>query len=104
MNDLALQIGFIDCVEVDDAERPDASRCKIEQRWTAQASRSDHQYAGVLQPFLAVHPDIGNDQMTAVTSYLVDGQLIGGRYQRRQGHGSPQGMDAAQHRDRLARS
>jgi hypothetical protein len=30
MNDLALQIGFIDYVEVDDAERPDACRCKIE--------------------------------------------------------------------------
>src|SRR4029453_15148086 len=89
MKDLALQIRFIDCVEVDDAERPDASRRKVEQCWTAQAPRSDHQHAGVLQPLLAINPASGNDQMTAVAAYLVDGQLIDGRYQRRQGHGSP---------------
>jgi hypothetical protein len=27
--------------------------------------------------------------VTAITAYLVDRQFIGGRYQRRQGHGSP---------------
>src|SRR5207342_733121 len=34
-------------------------------------------------------PHIGNDQMTAIAAHLVDGQLIGRLYQRRQGHGSP---------------
>ena len=36
MDDLALQIGFVDGVEVDDAERPYASRGEIEQRRAAQ--------------------------------------------------------------------
>ena len=36
--------------------------------------------------------------MTAVTAYLVDGQLIGGLYQRRQGHGFLQLKGAARYR------
>src|SRR4029453_16425544 len=89
MDDLALQIGLVNCVEIDDAERSDASRGEIKQRRTAQAPSSDDQYACILQPLLAVHPYIRDDQMTAVTAYLVDAELIGGLYQRRQDHGSP---------------
>src|SRR5687767_5442886 len=89
MNDLPLQVGLVNCVEIDDAQRSDSSSSEIEQRWAAEPSGADHQHPGILQPLLAVHPNIGNDQVTAVTAYLVDGQLIGGRYQRRQGHGSP---------------
>jgi hypothetical protein len=33
--------------------------------------------------------------MAAIAAYLVDGQLIGGLYQRRQGHGLLQLKDAA---------
>jgi hypothetical protein len=100
MDDLALQIGFVDGVEVDYAERPYASRGEIEQRRATQTPGSDHQHACVLQPLLAVHSDIGNDQMTAVAAYLVDGQLIGGLYQRRQGHGFLQLKGAARYRRR----
>jgi len=89
MNDLALKIGLINCVEIDDAKRPDAGRREIEQRRTAETTGADHQYARIFQPLLAVHSHIRNDQVTAVTAYLVDAQFIGGLYQRRQGHGSP---------------
>ena len=34
----------------------------------------------ILQPLQAVHPHIGNDQVTAITAYLVDAQLIGGLF------------------------
>jgi hypothetical protein len=89
MNDLALQIRLVYRVEVNDAKRADAGRSEIEQCRTSQAAGSDHQHPGVLQPLLSLHPDIGDDQVTAITAYLVDGQFISGRYQRRQGHGSP---------------
>ena len=36
MDDLALQIGFVDGVEIDNAERPYAGRGEIEQRAAAQ--------------------------------------------------------------------
>ena len=82
MNDLALQIRFVHGVELDDAQGSDAGGGQVEQRRAAQTAGTDHQHTGVLQPFLTVHPDVGNDQVTAVTPYLLDGQF-GGRFDQR---------------------
>ena len=91
MDDLALQVGLVDLVELDDAERADAGRGQVEQRRAAEAAGADHEHLGVLQPLLPGHPDVGDDQVPAVAADLVDGQLGGGLDQRWQGHGSPPG-------------
>ena len=82
MDDLALQVGLVDLVELGDAERADAGRGQVEQRRAAQAAGADDEHLGVLQPLLPGHPDVGDDQVPAVAAYLVDGQLGGGLHER----------------------
>nr|BFE76745.1 hypothetical protein GCM10020092_100460 [Actinoplanes digitatis] len=77
VDDLALEIGLVDGVEVDDAERSDAGRGQVEQGGRAETTRADGQDLGVLQPLLPVHPDVGDDQVTRVAADLVDAQLGG---------------------------
>ena len=78
VDDLALQVGLVDDVVVDDAERADAGRGEVEQRGTAEPAGADHEHLGVLESLLARHPDVGDDQVTAVAAYLVDRQFVGG--------------------------
>ena len=98
VDDLALQVRLVDGVELDDAERADAGRGQVEQRGAAEAAGADAQHLGVLQPLLPDHPDLGDDDVPAVAADLVDGELLGGLDQRRQGHGrllvrgSPEGV------------
>ena len=89
VDDLALQVGLLDDVELDDAQGADPGGGQIEQCRRAQPAGPDHQHPGVLQPPLAQHPDVGNEQVTAVAREFLAGQFRGRGYQRRQGrHGS----------------
>ena len=87
MDDLALQVGLVHHVEVDDAERAHTGRGQVEQRRRAQAAGPHDQDLRVLQPLLPGHPDVRDDEVPAVPGDLVDGQLGGGLDQGRQGHG-----------------
>ena len=87
VDDLALQVGLVDLVELGDAERADAGRGQVEQRRAAEAAGADDEHLGVLQPLLPGHPDVGDDQVAAVAAYLVDGELGGRLDQRRERHG-----------------
>ena len=78
VDDLALQVGLVDGVELDDAERADPGRGQVQQRRAAQPAGPDHQHPGVLQPLLPVHADVGDDQVPAVAADLVDGQSSAG--------------------------
>ena len=78
VDDLALQVGLVDLVELGDAEGADAGRGQVEQGGAAEAAGPDHQDLGVLQPLLPRHPDVGDDQVPAVAAYLVDGELVSG--------------------------
>src|SRR5918999_3840382 len=88
MDDLALQVGLVDSVELDDAQGADSGRGEIEQGGTAQTAGANDQHPGVLQPLLSLHADVGNDEVPAVAAYLVDGQLSGGLDQWWQRHTS----------------
>ena len=83
VDDLALQVGLVDLVELRDAERADARRGQVEQRRAAQAAGADDEHLGVLEALLPGHADVGDDQVPAVAAYLVDGQL--GRAPRAEG-------------------
>jgi len=85
VDDLALEVGLVDLVELRDADRAHAGRGQVEQRWAAQAARADDQHLGVLQPLLPRHPDVGDDQVAAVTAHLVDGELVCGLHEWGQG-------------------
>ena len=94
VDDLALQVGLVDLVELGDAEGADAGRGQVEQRGAAQAAGADDEHLGVLEPLLPGHPDVGDDQVAAVAAYLVDGELVGGLHERGQlgvGHGCSSG-------------
>lgn len=75
MDDLALQVGLVDLVELGDAEGADAGRGEIEKGRAAQAARADDEDLGVLEPLLPVHADVRDDQVPAVATDLVVGQL-----------------------------
>src|SRR4029079_16455476 len=89
VDDLPLQVGLVDLVELRDSERADPGRGQVQQGGAAETAGADHEHPGVLQPLLAGHPDVGDDQVPAVAAHLVDGQFGGGLHGRWQGHGSP---------------
>ena len=82
VDDLALQVGLVDDVELDDADRADSGGREVQQCRRAETTGSDHQHPGVLQPFLTVQAEVGNDQVTAVAGDLVAGQFSGWLDQR----------------------
>jgi hypothetical protein len=86
VDDLTLQVRLVDGVELDDAEGSDAGRGEVEQSGTAKTTSPDDQDLRVLQPFLPLHAHIGDDQVTAVATDLVTGQLSSRFDERREGH------------------
>src|SRR5690606_26183600 len=88
VDDLALQVGLVHRVEVDDAEGPDSGRGEVHQRGRTQPAGTHTQHLGVLEPLLTGHRDIGDDQVTRVAPDFVDGELIRRLDERWQGHGS----------------
>ena len=86
VDDLALEVRLVDLVELRDAERAHTGRGQVEQGGRAEAAGADHEHLGVLQPLLTRHPDVGDDQVTAVAAYLVDGELGCRLHQGREGH------------------
>ena len=84
MDDLALQVRFVDDVELDDPDGPNAGRGEVQQRRRSQPACADDQHAGVLQPLLTVQAQVGDDQVAAVARDLFARQLGRRLYQRRQ--------------------
>ena len=91
VDDLALQVGLVDDVEVDDAEGADAGGGEVEQRGRAEPAGADDEHLGVLQPLLPGHADVGDDQVPGVAADLVDGQLAGGLHEGGEGHSAASG-------------
>src|SRR5215831_8801695 len=87
MDDLALQIGLVDDVEVDDAQRADAGSSQVQQGGRAESPGANAEHLRVLQPLLARHPDVRDDQMPGIALDLIDRELGGRLDERRQGHG-----------------
>src|SRR5919107_1820693 len=89
MDDLALEVGL---VHLGDAEGADSGGRQVEQSGAAETAGADHEHLRVLQALLAGHPDVGDDQVPAVPSDLVDRELVGWLDQCWQGHGHSSGM------------
>ena len=73
MEDLALQVGQIDDVEVDDADGADAGGGEVERHRRAEAAGADAQHPRRLQLALPFEADLGEDQVPAVALvFLAD--------------------------------
>ena len=83
VNDLPLQIGFIDRVELNDAKGADSGSRQVHECRAAQAAGADAEHAGVLQTLLSDHSDIGDDQVAAIAPDFVDRQIISRAHYRR---------------------
>ena len=71
VNDLALQIGVIDDVEVNNAERADAGRAEIKRQRRAESARADAEHLRGFQLELPRHADFRHDQVARVAQDLV---------------------------------
>ena len=83
---LSLQVGLVDDVEVDDPECAHSGCREVHERRRAEPAGADDEHAGVLQPLLAGHADIRDDQVPRIAADLVDAQLCGRLDQGRQRH------------------
>ena len=71
VDDLALQVGGVDDVEVDDADGAHAGRGHVQHGRGAQAAGADEEHLGVEQPGLALGADLGDEQVPRVARLLL---------------------------------
>ena len=75
VDDLALQVGEIDRVVVDDADAPDARGGEVHQHGRAEPARADHQHARGQQLLLALAAELGQDDVARVARQLLVGKF-----------------------------
>ena len=92
---LALQVGGVDDVVVDEAERADPGGGEVERGRRAEAAGADQQHLRVQHLQLALDPDLGKQGVARVAVALLGGHPLGGDH--RQPLLLP-GEDAAGHR------
>src|SRR6266481_470953 len=63
---LALEVGEVDDIKVNQPEFADARSGEIKTKWSAQPARADEQHLGILQLELPVHADLRHDEVAAV--------------------------------------
>ena len=71
VEDLALQVGGVDLVHVDDAERADAGGGEVQRGRRAEAAGPEQQHLGAEQLGLALDADLGQQQVAHVAVLLV---------------------------------
>ena len=75
---LALQVGGVDDVVVDEADRADPGRGEVERGRRAEPAGAEQQHLGVEQLDLAVDPDLGQQRVARVAVALLGGHAAGG--------------------------
>ena len=74
MGDLPVQVGELDPVVVDDAERADAGRREIQRERRAEAAGADQQHPGLEQLGLADPADLRQHDVPGVAEHLLFGE------------------------------
>ena len=85
MHDLALQVGQVDDTVIDDGEAAHPGRAEVERHGRPQSSGADHQHPSGQDAGLPLHPDVVEEDVSAVAQELVviHGGSISG-FRRRQ--------------------
>ncbi len=71
VQDLALQVGGVDLVHVDDADRADPGGSEVERGRRAETAGAEQQHLGAEQLDLALDADLGEEQVAHVAVALV---------------------------------
>ena len=71
VNDLPLQVGEIDDIEIHEADSANSGRSQIKTERRAESARADQQNARLLQLQLTFHAHFGHDEVAAVTEDFV---------------------------------
>ena len=71
VRDLALQVGEIDRIVVDDGDRPDTGRAEVQRDRGPQPAGADHERVRSEQLALAFDPDLVEQDMARVAQQLV---------------------------------
>ena len=74
MDDLALQVGEVDGVEIRQVQFADASGGQVHRHRGAQATEADDQRTAVFQAQLAVDVDMLQQNLSAIAQQLLIGQ------------------------------
>ncbi|GAD33648.1 acyl-CoA synthetase (AMP-forming)/AMP-acidligase II [Microbacterium sp. TS-1] len=105
MDDLALEVGVLDLVVVDDGDRPDSGSCEGEDHRRAEASCADDGDVGGRESPLPLVAEAREDGVPRGALALAIRQGPGGGDKRRDGHGirldarggNPGGREARRH-------
>ena len=71
MDHLALQVAVVNDVKIDDAEASHPSCRQIQQQGGTQTTGTDTQHRSSLQPLLALHPHLREDQVPCKSRNLI---------------------------------
>lgn len=71
VNDLALQIGQVDRIEVRQMQLADTRRCQIQRYRRTQTTKTDNQHATVFQAQLTVDVDVVQQNLPAVAQQFL---------------------------------
>ncbi len=93
MDHLALEIGGLDAVVVDDAQVADARGRQVLEQRGSEPARADHEDASVQQPPLAQLPELREKQVPGVAGELGRRQRRSGRHQRAERLSHPPSLD-----------
>ena len=74
MDHLALEVGHVDHIVVDDPERADPGCGEVQRGRRAKAAGAEQQHLGVKQLLLALRADLGQQQVAGVALALLGGQ------------------------------
>jgi hypothetical protein len=75
VDDLALKVGLVDDVEVDEADGAYPRCGEVEREGSSEAAGADAEDAGCLELLLALHADLGKDEVAGVAGDLFVGEL-----------------------------
>ena len=75
VEDLALQVGGVDHVEVDDSQGSHPGGGQVLGQWAAQPAGAHQQHPGLQQRLLPLDADLGQGQVALVALVLVRAQL-----------------------------
>ena len=76
MNDLSLQIGFLNLVKINKTYRSNAGSSKILCKRCAKSSYADYQNLSRFKLFLSFYSYFFQQQMTGIPLYLIIGKLL----------------------------
>jgi hypothetical protein len=76
VDDLALEIRLVHDVELDDPEGADSGGCEVHGDRGAEAAGPDAQDLRRFEPGLALHRDLGHDQVPRVAADLIEVEVL----------------------------